>query len=103
MKIFKKLIPLALLIVMICAMPTPVEAQDTDANFTFAGDMDCDLRFKAADLVLMQKAVLGVPFEYNKKSADMNGDGKITIKDLITLKKELCKPEEDNGYHPGAW
>ena len=107
MKILNKAILLVLVILIVLALPISVGAQEIDVNvptYTMVGDMDGDEQLKAADLVLLQKAILGVPLQYNKKAADMNKDGKINIKDLVALKQELSKPTDSEGeFFPGHW
>ena len=110
MKILKKAILLVLVILIVLVLPISVGAEEIDVNvptYTMVGDMDGDEQLKAADLVLLQKAILGVPLQYNKKAADMNKDGKINIKDLVALKQELSKPTDSGGsgdiYFPGHW
>lgn len=110
MKDFKKAISLVLVVLVICALPISVGAQEINVNvpvYTVVGDMDGNSQLNAIDLILLQKAVLGVPFQYNEKSADMNKDGKINIKDLVALKEELSKPDEGGGsediFFSGHW
>ncbi|MBQ2236849.1 MAG: dockerin type I repeat-containing protein [Clostridia bacterium] len=110
MKILNKAILLVLVILIVLALPISVGAQEIDVNvptYTMVGDMDGDEQLKAADLVLLQKAILGVPLQYNTRTADMNKDGKINIKDLVALKQELSKPTDSGGsgdiYFPGHW
>ncbi|MBP3627223.1 MAG: dockerin type I repeat-containing protein [Clostridia bacterium] len=105
MKILNKAILLVLVILIVLALPISVGAQEIDVNvptYTMVGDMDGDEQLKAADLVLLQKVILGVPLQYNEKAADMNKDGKINIKDLVALKQELSKPTDDD-FFPGHW
>lgn len=107
MKILNKAILLVLVILIVLALPISVGAQEIDVNvptYTMVGDMDGDEQLKAADLVLLQKVILGVPLQYNEKAADMNKDGKINIKDLVALKQELSKPTDSEGeFFPGHW
>lgn len=57
------------------------------------GDLNQDGAFNVADLVLMQKYILGVE-TFNKeqaKIADMNGDGNIDPFDLVSYRKAIIK------------
>ena len=57
------------------------------------GDLNQDGAFNVADLVLMQKYILGVE-TFNKeqaKIADMNGDGNIDSFDLVSFRKAILK------------
>lgn len=56
-----------------------------------SGDVNSDGVFNAADLVAFQKWLLSCPDAElkNRKAADMNGDSKINICDLILMKSQL--------------
>lgn len=58
-----------------------------------AGDVNKDGSVSASDLVLLQKALIGLTevSSENKLSADLNGNGRLDIIDLILLKSELLK------------
>lgn len=110
MKILEKAILLVFVILIIFALPISVGAQEIDVNvpvYTKAGDMNGDEQLDAIDLILLQKAILGVPLQYNVRSADMNKDGKVNIKDLVKLKEELSKSsiteDDENVWIPGYW
>ena len=57
------------------------------------GDINLDGEFSVADLVLMQKYLLGAE-NFNKKqfaAADLNNDGNADIYDMIRLRKMIIK------------
>ncbi|MBQ6213020.1 MAG: hypothetical protein IJJ57_09060, partial [Ruminococcus sp.] len=58
-----------------------------------AGDVNLDGAFNVADLVLMQKYILGIE-TFNKEQfgiADMNSDGAVNSFDLISCRRALLK------------
>lgn len=82
------------------------ELVSTDAKYTFKvegaatyeakfesdgkGDFDGNEFLDADDLVVMIDIVLGKTSEYDVEAADLNGDGKVNLLDLVNLKKRIA-------------
>ena len=62
-----------------------------DLSEILMGDVNADGKVNAADLVTMQKFLLGNGNLENQKSADICGDGRIDAFDLVMLRKLLIK------------
>ena len=90
------------------------DKQGKQYTFALKGDVNCDGKLGVADVLLVKKYLLGVPFKVNffgesveissteqdkntdelelfKKIADFNNDGEVKTADLITLKQSLLR------------
>ncbi|WP_295082352.1 dockerin type I repeat-containing protein [Ruminococcus sp.] len=67
------------------------EAAAVQAEPAPDGDVNSDGEFNMADLVLLQKWLLGVPDTKlaNRKAADLCSDNKLDVFDLICMRKKL--------------
>lgn len=59
------------------------------------GDVDGDGKVAVADVIALQKYLLGKEVSVNSQNADMNQDNVINIYDMILLKRHLLNPNKD--------
>lgn len=52
-----------------------------------AGDVDCNEKIEASDLIVLRKILLGTSEVVRESTADTNGDDVVDIIDLVRLKK----------------
>lgn len=74
-------------------LPYQIEASTTEAPKTVEGDLNNDNKSNAADLVLMQKYLLGIQ-QFNAEqclAADLNKDGSIDSFDMILFRQKITK------------
>lgn len=64
----------------------------------YPGDVNDDGAVNAADLVRLQRIVLGENLSYNKLTTDLNDDGKINTKDITELRKALTLADKSGEF-----
>lgn len=94
----KKFISILLSIVLIFSVMITASATDSgDIDFGdiggVAGDVDVDTYVATSDLVALRKILLSVQEAQSKKTADVNSDEVIDIRDLIRLKRIMSDVE----------
>lgn len=64
----------------------------------YPGDVNDDGAVNAADLVRLQRIVLGEKLSYNMLTTDLNDDGKINTKDITELRKALTLADKSGEF-----
>ncbi|MDE5558182.1 MAG: hypothetical protein K2J32_10930, partial [Ruminococcus sp.] len=67
------------------------EYDNSQASGSVEGDVNKDGKFNVADLVMMQKWILGSGKLTDWKAGDLNKDEKIDIYDLVRMRQEIIK------------
>lgn len=70
-------------------------------SFAALGDLDVDGKLASSDLTLLRKILLKTSDE-GEKYANVNGDEKINIRDLVRLKKDIADDKKPAAVVDGA-
>lgn len=85
----KRLLSLMLTLVMMVIQVGPVAAATR-------GDVNADNEIGAADMAKLKALILTGAWTAEELAAgDLDGDGKLTVRDIIQLKRKITHPEED--------
>ena len=66
-------------------------AAPIDVELPIKGDVNSDGEVNTADLVMMQKYLLGAGYLNSYFSSDINEDGRVDIFDSVSLRKLLIR------------